>query len=52
MDVSLPSVCISDSAIIGRESIDDQSREADLDSLYQKYTDTMRWFDLLNHDRK
>ncbi|CAL5356986.1 unnamed protein product [Camellia sinensis] len=30
-------------SIIGRESIDDQSREADLDSLYQKYTDRMRW---------
>ncbi|XP_028113021.1 cysteine synthase, chloroplastic/chromoplastic-like [Camellia sinensis] len=43
MDVSLPSVCISDSAIMGRESIDDQSGEADLDSLYQKYTDRMRW---------
>ncbi|CAL5333720.1 unnamed protein product [Camellia sinensis] len=51
MDVSLPSVCISDSGIMGRESIDDQSREADLDSLYQKYTDRMRWLDLLNHDR-
>ncbi|GMP98582.1 hypothetical protein CsSME_00046409 [Camellia sinensis var. sinensis] len=49
MDVSLPSVCISDSAIIGRESIDDQSREADLDSLYQKYTDRMRWY--LDHNQ-
>ncbi|GMP28849.1 hypothetical protein CsSME_00004216 [Camellia sinensis var. sinensis] len=51
MDVSLPLVCISDSAVMGRESIDDQSREADLDSFYQKYTDRMRWFDLFNHDR-
>ena len=34
MDVSLPSVCIFDSAIMGWESIDDQSRKAYLDSLY------------------
>ena len=51
MDLSLPSMCISDSAIMGWESIDDQSSLTDLDSLYQKYTDRMRWFDLLNHDR-
>ncbi|KAE9454114.1 hypothetical protein C3L33_13990, partial [Rhododendron williamsianum] len=47
---TLPSLCSSNAPIVEGELIN-RSMEADVDSIYQKYTERMRWFDLLNHDR-
>ncbi|KAG5522111.1 hypothetical protein RHGRI_034341 [Rhododendron griersonianum] len=47
---TLPVLYSSNAPIVEGELIN-RSMEADVDSIYQKYTERMRWFDLLNHDR-
>ncbi|XP_059670347.1 uncharacterized protein LOC132315918 [Cornus florida] len=48
--VYLPSVCSSTSPPMERAISDDHEQE-ELDSFYNKYTERMRWFDVLNYDR-
>ncbi|KAF7129717.1 hypothetical protein RHSIM_Rhsim10G0032700 [Rhododendron simsii] len=50
INATLPSLCSSNAPTVEGELIN-QSMEADVDSIYEKYTERMRWFDLLNHDR-
>ncbi|KAI8533982.1 hypothetical protein RHMOL_Rhmol10G0053300 [Rhododendron molle] len=50
INVTLPSLCSSNAPIVEGELIN-QSMEADVDPIYEKYSERMRWFDLLNHDR-
>lgn len=50
MDGYVPSVCSSSSPFKEQEVIDESLGE-ELDSFYNKYTEKMRWFDVLNHDR-
>ncbi|XP_052188567.1 uncharacterized protein LOC127798949 [Diospyros lotus] len=49
-DPHLPSLCRSNSLSIEGGLVDER-KEEESDSFYQKYTERMRWFDLLNHDR-
>ncbi|CAK9186085.1 unnamed protein product [Ilex paraguariensis] len=50
MNVYFPSVCSSNSPVMEPESNDENNGE-EMDDFYNKYTERMKWFDVLNHDR-